>query len=130
MVKRECPSLHPVAPEDITLKLRFDGSSTGVQNVLFRVLPEAWPAAITDTLPLVHIMAKKKVLPTPPVIPSPARGSVVRENKGRKGEDEKEKLTWDDLVRQGALLGVQGSTDLPGARSSGIRGVREGEKYP
>ena len=88
LVRRECPSLQTVPAEYITLRLRFDDSSvTAVRGVKFRVLPEAWPAAITDNLPLVHVDANVR-----------PRINQVEEEKGRK--------TWEDLVREGALLGV------------------------
>ena len=87
-MKKECSSLADVAAEDIAIRLRFDGDATEVvKGVLFRVLPEAWPAAVAVTLPLVHVDLRVQT------------------------EGEEEKKTWEDLRREGALLGIEGYTD-------------------
>ncbi len=94
-MRKECPSLSATPSGDISLRIRFDGDTTAsVKDVLFRVLPEAWPAAISDVLPLVHVDAKIKVESGP--------------ERGKVGEKEK---TWEDLQREQAPLGVQGWTD-------------------
>ena len=88
LVKRECSSLSDIAAENIALRLRFDGDTTEVvKGVLFRVLPEAWPAAIAVNLPLVHV-----------------------DGRAETGGEEKPK-TWEELRRDGVLLGIEGYTD-------------------
>jgi len=90
-LKTECPSLLDVPMSDISLHLRFDGETTAaIRGVDFRILPEAWPSAVVDVLPLIHVRAK----------------APTGMQKGGK-----KKKTWEDLKREGALLGVQGWTD-------------------
>jgi hypothetical protein len=88
-LQRECPSLTHLEEGDIHLKVRFDDGvdRNSIADTLFKVLPEAWPAAVTENLPLVHISTRSRV------------GVMVA------GGGNKEK-TWDDLVKEGALLGV------------------------
>ena len=73
---------------------------TAVNDVLFPVLSEAWPAAITDTLPLVHVKAEERF-----------ESCSLGVGAGREeGKEEKEK-TWEASQRQGVVLGVKGWTD-------------------
>ncbi|WVO17389.1 hypothetical protein L204_105081 [Cryptococcus depauperatus] len=56
LLQRECPSLSSVSPSKIALYLRFDGSTQdAVKDVLFKVLPSAWPEAVSEVLPLIHV---------------------------------------------------------------------------
>jgi hypothetical protein len=58
--------------------VRFDGETQrAVKDVLFRVVPEAWPGAVSDVLPLIHVNVRNHTpLPmrdmTPSPLPSPA----------------------------------------------------------
>ncbi len=98
-MRKECRSLNHVPPGEITLNLRFDGDpKAAVKDVLFRVLPEAWPVACSETLPIVHVGTKV------------GTKSVGVNTSIEKREGQREK-TWDDLKREGAMLGVQGWTD-------------------
>jgi len=60
--------------------VRFDGETQrAVKDVLFRVVPEAWPGAVSDVLPLIHVNVRNHTpLPvgdsTPSLLPSPAQG--------------------------------------------------------
>ncbi|KAK4687196.1 hypothetical protein P7C73_g2930, partial [Tremellales sp. Uapishka_1] len=124
LVQRECPSLAVLPPSDISLKLRFDGDKHAVNDVKFRVLDEAWPAAISDVLPLVHVETRsKQSVPT-----APKEKAIVLTVHGRKKDAQKavEQLaakgeTWNDLVKRGALLGVEGQIEESARRAAGNR---------
>jgi hypothetical protein len=104
-------------PPNISLRLRFDGDAKAVQNVLFRVMPEAWPTAVTAVLPLVHVDVKSASsgLAGPPSMPvqQHINGGERSDDQTTREKEEKEggAVTWDDLKREGALLGIQGWTD-------------------
>ena len=90
-MKRECQSLSSAHPSEIILSLRLDGNTNeAVRGVLFRVTPEAWPSAVSNALPLVHV------------------DKIVTKVKEAETKEEK---TWDDLRREGATLGIAGWTD-------------------
>jgi hypothetical protein len=131
LVKKECPSLANVPVDDIALRLRFDGKTqSAVKNVLFIVLPEAWPSAVSDTLPLIHVDVKSPVVdvkPTPIDIKSLSIQPRRLPSTTTSGAS-KEK-TWDDLKREGALLGVEGFTDRMPPKE-GARVAAEGSKKP
>ncbi|KAK1920556.1 hypothetical protein DB88DRAFT_444579 [Papiliotrema laurentii] len=119
LIKKECPSLAHVAEKDIALQLRFDGDTQKVvKNVLFRVLPGAWPSAVSDVLPLVHVSVKRDTSAmqhhaTANATPNPLLPRDLKEP------------TWEDLRREGVLLGVRGWTDRP----TGFGPNSESRKY-
>lgn len=146
--------------------MRFDGETQrAVKDVLFRVVPEAWPGAVSDVLPLIHVNVRNhtplpvgastpSLLPSPalsgpgtevhkgagadPVsptpinirLPSPLRPSVppatltadtpaAQVSKDGQAAGETAPAAWDDLKREGALLGVWGWTDEPRTQPGG-----------
>jgi hypothetical protein len=80
LVRRECPSLTSVPETHLSLALHYDGSPSWVKDVLFRVLPETWPAAVTGQLPLIHV----KHTPTPPQKPN----TLVHPNTARVSDQD------------------------------------------
>lgn len=61
LIQEQCPSLSAVPSSCISLHLRFDGNTQdAVKNVLFKVLPSAWPGAVSEVLPLVYIKVKNQ----------------------------------------------------------------------
>ena len=107
MLQAQCPSLASVSDSDISLQVRFDGDARAVQDVVFRVMPEAWPTAVTAVLPLVHILLKPST--GRPTLTAQAHASARERLAG--GDERQGAKTWEDLKREGALLGVHGSTD-------------------
>ncbi|WVQ85895.1 hypothetical protein IAT38_008063 [Cryptococcus sp. DSM 104549] len=125
MIQRECRSLSALPTSALSLRLRFDGNTQhAVKDVLFRVLPQAWPLAITEVLPLVHVDVAPGVAIGEPVGMSDAATqtppSLTRKQSKteqylaatpKKDDGISQGLTWDDLKKNGTLLGVQGWTD-------------------
>lgn len=141
LIQKECPSLSVVPPSCISLQLRFDGNTQdAVKGVLFNVIPSAWPAAVSEVLPLVYIEIKgqdtkvgrstlaecdngdkapcdayERVTSHPNL---EARGTT--QTQADKHPELKPGapiggLTWDDLKKNGTLLGIQSSWHDDGA---------------
>ncbi|WWD08433.1 hypothetical protein V865_006545 [Kwoniella europaea PYCC6329] len=143
-IRQQCPTLSHIPSESISLRIRFDGkNSQACENVLFKIpsgIKGCWPDAISDKLHLIFIdvaSVTNATESTPPVISTDQAiqtdpklqaerftqditysGRVPTSTPhNEKGEKEKEKeLTWDDLKKDGTLLGVQGWTDRPKAK--------------
>lgn len=79
-------------------------------------MPEAWPTSVSAVLPLVHVDIKPdstSLIPVPMQRygnPQERSGSAHSENRASGGAGAGG-VTWDELKREGALLGVQGWTD-------------------
>ncbi|KAK6906669.1 hypothetical protein L486_07923 [Kwoniella mangroviensis CBS 10435] len=138
-IRQQCPTLSHIPSESISLKIRFDGkNSQACENVLFKIpsgIKGCWPNAISDKLHLIFIDvatttdATKSTLPvisTDQAIQTDLKvqaerfaqaitysGAIPTSTPPKEGEKE---LTWDDLKKDGALLGVQGWTDRPKAK--------------
>ena len=69
LIKRECPSLADFPADKLTLHVTFDPAMSNVHGVMFRVLPQCWPGALTDSLKLVAV---RKV---PGSVATPEQGS-------------------------------------------------------
>lgn len=113
-----------VPNQQIVIQLGFEGAQPRAQNALFRVLPEVWPTAVSDSLPVVYFSA---AVGTPKQTSGPAGRNMMHVElveDGPVGKTEKPaggmptpgptpsrptgELTWDDLVNRGALLGIRG----------------------
>ncbi|ADV19882.1 Hypothetical Protein CGB_A7160C [Cryptococcus gattii WM276] len=134
LIQEQCPSLSAVPSSCISLHLRFDGNTQhAVKDVLFKVLPSAWPGAVSEILPLVYIKVKnqdaKVERPASAqcdngnkgtcnacqrMASHPKTGGGVTQTQADKHPELKPgvpigDLTWDDLKKNGTLLGVQSS---------------------
>ncbi|WWC98620.1 hypothetical protein V866_005513 [Kwoniella sp. B9012] len=139
-IRQQCPTLSRIPSGSISLKIRFDGkNSQACENVLFKIpsgIKGCWPNAISDKLHLIFIdvdttatNATKSTLPvistdqaiqTDPKVQAERFAQAITyagaiPTPAKEGEEEKE-LTWDDLKKDGTLLGVQGWTDRPKAK--------------
>lgn len=133
LIQRECPSLSQVPASDISFSIRFDdGEKT--DGVLFRLTADAWPLAIHKTLPIVHVDAKSQKsassqlsAPTKPannesarsggkptlaVQAEAAQSDGMKDAKNSHVKTTFSALTWQDLVDQGALLGIHGGPNI------------------
>jgi len=74
-------------------------------------MPEAWPTAVSAVLPLVHVDIK----PDSTSVPMQGHGNLQERSGSAHSENRASGgaggVTWDELKREGALLGVQGWTD-------------------
>ncbi|WVR08587.1 hypothetical protein IAU60_005642 [Kwoniella sp. DSM 27419] len=55
MIRAQCPSLCTIPKEHISLSVRYDYDAETVRGIDFRLLDEAWPRGISDTMGLVII---------------------------------------------------------------------------
>lgn len=146
LIQEQCPSLSAVPSSCISLHLRFDGNTQdAVKNVIFKVLPSAWPGAVSEVLPLVYIKVKNQDTK----VGRPASAQCDNGNKGTCNACERMAshpktgagvtptqaykhpelkpgapiggLTWDDLKKNGTLLGVQSSWRDDGATGCNSR---------
>lgn len=133
LLQRNCPSLEAIEQDRIILQLDPTEPQLQTQNVKFKVLPEVWPLATSaNDLPIIHASAEGAATDK---APHPAKemmhvelveddsmstkkhwsGKITRPAGTAKAEESSQSSppppTWDDLVKQGALLGVQGYTD-------------------
>ncbi|OXG88292.1 hypothetical protein C348_00666 [Cryptococcus neoformans Gb118] len=140
LIQKECPSLSVVPPSCISLQLRFDGNTQdAVKDVPFNVLPSAWPDAASEVLPLVYIQIKgqdtkvgRSTLTECDNGNKVPRGACEQvtwhpklEERGTQTQADKhpelkpgapiEGLTWDDLKKNGTLLGIQSAWHDDGA---------------
>ncbi|ORX41075.1 hypothetical protein BD324DRAFT_647972 [Kockovaella imperatae] len=150
LLKDECPSLSLIDPKDITVSLHV-AVDAARESGTFRIMSEAWPAALTEPLPMIKVDSKNGA-GQPPSTPSSAlplgsaseKGTIVDKPKlsveenhspltpieekveaddhiaarsinlaysapiswNRIHEPEAGAKTWDDLVKEGALLGI------------------------
>lgn len=115
LVKRECPSLASIQSSELSLALHYDGSPSWVQGVLFRALPETWPAAVTHQLPLVHI--KHTPLPITASQPFQTQISKIRDDDLMGAFDvEGNNLAWK-------AQGIAASERTESERAQGIRDI-------
>ncbi|TYJ53232.1 hypothetical protein B9479_006155 [Cryptococcus floricola] len=119
LLTRECPSLAHLPPSAISLNLRFDGNpQKSVEGVLFRVLDQAWPGAIKDVLPLVHVKIRQTELDK--VCEKAKQMQTNRQTESKHPElipvAPIDRVTWDDLKKQGAALGIHGSEGASGGQ--------------
>lgn len=79
LIQEQCPSLSAVPSSCISLHLRFDGNTQhAIKDVLFKVLPSAWPGAVSEALPLIYIEVKHQDIK----IGRPASAQHDNGNKG------------------------------------------------
>lgn len=121
-MKKHCAAISTVPDQQIVIQLTFEGAQPRAQNALFRFLPEVWAAAVSGSLPIVYFSAtgrsQQNVVstmhvelvedgPAPktekPISGMPMTGTIPSRPTGE--------LTWDDLVKQGALLGIKGYSE-------------------
>lgn len=146
LIQEQCPSLSAVPSSCISLHLRFDGNTQhAVKDVLFKVLPSAWPGVVSEILPLVYIKVKhqdtKVGRPASAqcdngnkgtcnacqrMASHPKTGGGVTQTQADKHPELKPgvpigDLTWDDLKKNGTLLGVQSSWRDDGATGCSSR---------
>ncbi|KIR42413.1 hypothetical protein I307_00891 [Cryptococcus deuterogattii 99/473] len=146
LIQEQCPSLSAVPSSCISLHLRFDGNTQhAIKDVLFKVLPSAWPGAVSEALPLIYIEVKHQDIKV-------GRPASAQHDNGNKGmcnacermashpktgvgvtQTQADKhpelkpgapiggLTWDDLKKNGTLLGVQSSWRDDGATGCNSR---------
>ncbi|WVQ70708.1 hypothetical protein IAR50_000230 [Cryptococcus sp. DSM 104548] len=131
LLSHECPSLAHLPPSAISLNLRFDGNTQkSVEGVLFRVLEQAWPGAITDVLPLVQVEVRQTEL---------VKVCETARQKQTKGQTEAkvehpelvpgapiDGLTWDDLKKKGAALGIHGNEPPKGQKKPRVMAAMDG----
>lgn len=96
-----------------------------LSGVMFRITPEAWPRGLDQVLPIIFISAKETITPASQVQAKPSQGltvtaepisrnlemlvpTAVERSTSTVHDNTTSGTTWDDLVKQGALLGIHG----------------------
>jgi hypothetical protein len=139
LVKRECPSLRDIPPSDITFSISFDKarSTAAVTGANFRLTSEAWPKGIHQVLPIVivgticrtQIQGSLNERPTQTLEVSiedqeqddskvvstgmqDATKTRTLDTNVQASKGDPSGPTWDDLVKQGGLLGIHGGPNI------------------
>lgn len=122
LVKKHCAAISSVPDQQIVIQLTVEGAQPRAQNALFRIVPEVWPAAVSGSLPIVYFSATGRNQQS---AVSTMHVELVEEGPAPKTEKPisgmpmtgtipsrpAEGLTWDELFKQGALLGIKGYSE-------------------